>query len=119
MSLHKWHIPGENTSKYGARKTEVDGILFDSVAEADRYSQLKLLEYNGDIKDLVLQPAYPLIVNELKIGVYKADFVYRDCKTNQVVVEDCKGFRTREFIMKRKLMQALYGITILETGGKR
>lgn len=103
--------------KYHARRTEVDGIEFDSKAEANRYSELKLLQRSGEIKDLEIQVKFPLVVNDIKIATYIADFVYRDCATNAVVVEDSKGFRTRDYRIKKKLMLAIHRITIFETGG--
>ena len=54
-------------SKYGNRKTEVDGIVFDSKKEAERYRDLKLLERAGDIRELVLQPSFVLNVNGIKV----------------------------------------------------
>ena len=48
--------------KYNARKVEIDGITFDSLKEANRYSELKLLEKAGLIKDLTLQPRFNLKV---------------------------------------------------------
>jgi hypothetical protein len=63
-------------SKYGNVKTEVDGVLFDSKAEAERYGELKLMERNGEITDLQLQVRYPIEYNGALICTYVADFVY-------------------------------------------
>ncbi len=110
-------------SKYGIRTDAagklartVDGILFDSKAEAKRYSELKLLLRAGKILSLVRQWNYPLLVNETVVGTYRADFVYREkTKTgNHLVIEDVKGCRTREYILKKKLVKAIYGIEITE-----
>jgi dsDNA-binding SOS-regulon protein len=65
-------------SKYGAVRTEVDGISFASKKEARRYSELKLLERAGEIADLQLQPRFPLTVNGVRVCTYVADFQYRD-----------------------------------------
>lgn len=100
-------------SKYGARRTTVDGITFASAAEARRYGQLILRQRAGDISELELQPPFPLIVNGVKVGVYKADFAY--IEDGAPVVEDVKGVRTAVYILKAKLVKALYGITIRET----
>lgn len=100
-------------SKYGAKKTEVDGIKFDSKREAARYSQLRLLERAGQIADLRLQVKYPLVVNNVKIGRFTADFVY--VENGAEVVEDCKGYRVRDYPLRKKLMLAIYGIAIKET----
>lgn len=100
--------------KYHAKRTTVDGITFDSKKEAERYSELRLMEKAEEIANLQLQVLYPLKVNDQLICSYKADFVYLDRKTKRTVVEDCKGFRTREYQIKRKLMAAIYGIEIVE-----
>lgn len=124
-------------SKYSSRKVEVDGIVFDSKKEAQRYSQLKALEASGAISDLQRQKKYILIptqralTNEIyergphkgsfKKGkilenecAYLADFVYIDNEKGELVVEDTKGFKTRDYIIKRKLMLYTYGIRIRE-----
>lgn len=105
-------------AKYGNRKTVVDGITFDSDREAKRYAVLKLRERAGEITDLELQPKFPCIVNGNKICVYKADFRYWDMldpENPERTVEDVKGYRTREYILKKKLVEALYpGTKIME-----
>ena len=105
-------------SKYHAKKTVIDGIEFDSAREAKRYVKLRALEDAGRIQGLRLQVPFELVPSFECDGVkyremrYIADFVYaRDGKT---VVEDTKGFRTKEYIIKRKLMLWLNGIRILE-----
>ena len=121
--------------KYHSKKTVIDGIAFDSKKEAERYSELKLLERCGAITNLELQKVYELIPAQyelyerygkngqrLKDGkkciekscVYKADFVYIDNETGQQVVEDVKGFRTKEYKIKKKLMLYIHGIKIKE-----
>ena len=107
-------------SKYGAKKTIVDGKKFDSKWEAERYGQLKAMEKAMFIRDLELQVPYDLIVNDIKICRYIADFRYKK-ESNHIitndeyyveVVEDTKGFETQEFKLKKKLMKALYNIDI-------
>lgn len=111
-------VRGRN--KYGAEKTQVDGITFDSKGEAGRYLELKAMESAGVIQDLRLQVRFPLVVRG-DYGVcereYRADFVY--VEDGRRVVEDFKGVRTREYQFKRDLMKALHGIDILETGRRR
>ena len=99
-------------NKYRARKTEVDGIVFDSAKEARRYGQLKLMLKAGVIAELERQRPYELTVNGVKVATYRADFVYRE--NGAPVVEDVKGFRTPEYKLKAKLMRAVHGITIKE-----
>jgi hypothetical protein len=102
------------TNKYCAVKTEVDNIVFHSKREANRYSELKLLVRAGIIHDLELQVWFPLVVNNVKIATYLADFAYRDID-DRVVVEDSKGIRTPVYKLKAKLMLACHNIRILET----
>lgn len=101
-------------SKYGAVRTEIDGITFASKAEAKRYGELKLLASGKVIEGLVLQPSFELIVNGAKIGVYRADFQYWDNEQGCRVVEDVKGMKTPVYRLKKKLMHALHGIEIVE-----
>lgn len=100
-------------SKYHNRRTVIDGINFHSRKEGARYEELKLLVKAGAINDLELQPRYPLVVNGVKIATYVGDFRYTE--DGEQIIEDTKGFETREYKLKKKLMLALYGITINET----
>ena len=124
------------TTKYRSKKIIVDGIVFDSKKEAKRYQELSLLKKSGEIQNLQRQVEYILIPNQYistdvmitkgkHAGQYKtklverkcsyiADFVYIDMKTGQTVVEDTKGFRTKDYIIKRKLMLYIHGIRIKE-----
>jgi hypothetical protein len=101
-------------NKFGARRTKVDGIWFDSAAEARRYQELRLMEKAGVISELELQVPYPLAVAGHHICLYKADFHYFDREKQAWVVEDVKGVRTAEYKIKRKLMKAVLGIDIVE-----
>ena len=100
--------------KYFAKKTTIEGITFDSLTEAARYRELRLLEKCGEIVDLAVHPKYPIVVNGQKICNYIADFSYRN---SGLVVEDVKSPVTRKlpaYRLKKKLMLACYGITIVE-----
>jgi len=103
-------------SKYHNRKTLVDGIQFDSQKEANRYQELLLLERAGLIRDIELQPRYDLVVNEHKIGFYRADFRYEVVATSILMVEDVKSpaTKTAVYCLKKKLVKALYGREIIE-----
>lgn len=103
-------------SKYGAVKTEVDGIKFDSKHEAGRYRELRLLEQAGEITNLRLQVPYILFPEDEhgRALKYIADFVYNDNEGVQVV-EDAKGHPTDVYKIKRRLMAELKGIKIKET----
>lgn len=106
-------------AKYGNRKAVVNGITFDSIKEARRYQELLLLEKAGAITDLQLQVKFVLIPAQRIKGkvverqcTYKADFVYKE--NGETIVEDTKGFKTKEYIIKRKLMLHVHGIRIRE-----
>jgi len=103
-------------SKYRAVATTVNGIKFHSLGESRRYQALELLQAAGEIHSLGLQVKYPLVVNGVKIADYVCDFEYFDVRKGAAVTEDYKGVRTAAYNLKKKLMLALYGITIYETG---
>lgn len=105
----------QRRNKFHAIKTVVDGITFDSKREAKRYQDLKLLQRAGEIQDLVVDKAslrYKLEVNGVLIGKYTGDFGYTEKGVR--ILEDVKGVRTRDYILRKKLMKALYGIDIKE-----
>ena len=108
-------------SKYGSRRTVVHGQVFDSAKEAQRYCELLLMQKAGEIKHLERQPEYTLIPVQKRDGnvveravKYRADFFYVDTATGEEVVEDVKGMRTKEYIIKRKLMLWELGIMVKE-----
>ncbi len=102
-------------SKYHAIKTNG----YASKREAKRAADLKLLERAGAICELreqvVFELAGPVVINGRKRPPlrYVADFVYQ--QDGQQVIEDCKGFRTEGYRIKRHLMRAIFGVEILET----
>lgn len=103
-------------NKYRNKKTEIDGIVFDSKKEAARWSDLLLLQRAGKISNLQRQVPFVFEVNSVKIGTYKADFTYRD--NGWYVVEDVKSVATRDlgvYRLKKRLMLAFHGIEIKET----
>lgn len=99
-------------SKYGAVKTTVGGIPFDSKAEAKRYGDLLLLERHGKIRALELQPSFPITIKGVKVFTYRADFAYE--RDGQTVVEDVKGVRTPVYKLKKRCVEAEYGVQIRE-----
>lgn len=127
------------SSKYRAVKTTVDGIRFDSKKEAARYEVLKVMQKSGVIENLRMQVPFVLIPDQREADVwvpykkpikgemgrwkpgkvierrcvYVADFVYD--QDGETVVEDVKGRRTKEYVLKRKLLLHQYGIRIKET----
>jgi hypothetical protein len=103
-------------TKYGNRKTVVDGITFDSAKEARRYGELKLLERAGQIVDLRVQPEFELDVKGVRVCKYRADFAYRE-HGGSTVVEDVKSPITAKnptYRIKSKLLYAIYGIQVRE-----
>ena len=100
-------------SKYGNRRVSVGSLSFASQKEARRYRELDLFQKAGEISDLALQPRFPLKVNGQLVCTYVADFSYRE-KDGELVVEDAKGYRTREYILKSKLFEALMGFPVVE-----
>jgi hypothetical protein len=119
-------LPSVKRSKYGAVKTSVDGIVFDSKAEAARYTVLKALESAGEIRGLKCQWPYELSAPRIYVagaeglkprtpavlGKYVADFIYYG--KDGFVVEDVKGFKTPLYRWKKKHVEAQYGIQIRE-----
>lgn len=110
-----------NWTKYNNKKITVDGQIFDSKKEASRYEELRLMEKAGEIKDLRTQVKFKLIPAQRDEATgkvierecsYKADFVYTE--GGETVVEDVKGYLTKEYIIKRKLMLHVHGIRIRE-----
>ena len=106
-------------SKYHSKKITRDGITFDSVKEYKRFQELALLERVGQVSDLQRQVKFELIPSQRINGkvveracTYIADFVYY--QDGQMVVEDTKGFKTKDYIIKRKLMLHVHGIRIVE-----
>ena len=104
-------------NKYGARKTGGHA----SKKEHQRAGQLRLMQRAGLISNLreqvpfLLIPAHRFDDGSLERACrYVADFVYTDTHTGQTIVEDTKGYRTPDYIIKRKLMLYLHGIRIKE-----
>ena len=98
-------------NKYKAKKTIINGITFDSKAEANHYVYLLRLKNQGVIRDLKLQVPFNLNVAGVHICKYIADFTYIDTKKNYIV-EDVKGVITPVFKLKQKLMKAIHRIDI-------
>lgn len=102
-------------SKYGNIKTRTsDGIVHDSMKEANRWCELKLLEKAGLIQDLQRQVKYELIPKQdgERAVHYVADFVY--VEDGKKIIEDVKGMRTKEYKLKKKMMLFFHGIRIKE-----
>jgi len=101
-------------NKFRNTPVTVEGIRFDSKAEAKRWGELRLLERANQIRDLERQVTYRLEVNSELVSRYVADFRYFDRARSEWVVEDVKGVRTPEFKLKAKLMKAIHRIEVIE-----
>ena len=130
MARRSFRLPTK--SSRGNKKVTLHGIEFDSMKEARRYSELRLLELSGEIRDLKVHVTFELIPAQYEPSTvgkrggirkgkclerackYIADFTYYD-REGQYVVEDSKGFREEDYRIKRKLMLYLKKIRIKET----
>jgi len=113
MKRNKFNV---GTSKKSKKDRTVDGIIFMSIKEAQRYVELKKLQKEGKIKDLETQPRFILQTafidnegNKHRKIEYVADFRYYDKKLKQTIVEDVKGMKTDIYKIKKKLL--LYSYT--------
>lgn len=118
--IHSAVEPARKPAKYRNRKTVLDGVEFDSAKEARRWAELKLMERAGIITELKRQVPFILIPAQERGGKvvekpvkYIADFTYRD-GNDDYTVEDTKGCKTKEYIIKRKLMLWEFGIQVKE-----
>lgn len=119
-------------NKFGNKKCSFQGIDFDSKKERDYYILLLSMQQRGEITNLRLQVPYellPAIYEDVEVRLktktktvkrcvqrkveYKADFVYTDRNGKECVI-DTKGVRTKEYILKKKMMRSLLGIKIIE-----
>lgn len=117
----------QGRNKYGNKRVGSHA----SKKEHYRAAELRMMQRAGLISDLREQVSYELIPAQYgecgknfsgrtsrvlleRSCRYIADFVYTDCTTGLTVVEDTKGVRTKEYIIKRKLMLHVHGIRIKE-----
>jgi hypothetical protein len=111
-------------SKYGSKKTEYNGVIYDSKKEANRATQLDWLQKDHQISGLKRQVKFSWIETHQKDFVsdevkfkrsYIADFVYFDHAIKKEVVEDAKGHLTAEYKKKKKIVEKLFNIKIFES----
>lgn len=93
------------SNKYHASKVVCEGITFDSKKEASRWKELRILEVTGQIEELERQVEYELVpkTGRERAVKYRADFRYKE--KGKTVVEDTKGFKTKDYVIKRKLFK--------------
>ena len=108
-------------NKYGARKCEYNGLRFDSQKERRDWQDLEARQAACEIAGLRQgkRGEFRLEVNGVLITTYTPDAVYTDCATGQTVVQDSKSeatARARDYPLRKKLMRACFGITIVEIG---
>lgn len=120
-SIGQSPVPGATPAKYHNERVATDDGDFDSKAEAARWADLKIMQRAGQIKDLERQvriPLHgqngPLLGENGRPRVYVADFTYFDCALGVPVIEDRKGFKTKEYVLKKAILRA-QGIEIKET----
>ena len=111
----------ETLSKYRSKKVNRDGMTFDSKKEYERFRELKLLEKAGKVERVQRQVPFELIPSQRDPKTrkvierpckYIADFTY--WKNGEYIVEDVKGVRTPDYVIKRKLMLYVHGIRVKE-----
>ena len=117
-SQYQQYFGNKKENKYHNTKIEYNGIKFDSIKEKNRYVGLKQLEDLGIIKDLKLQvkfelqPSYQYNGETIRAINYYADFTYKE--DGKLIVEDTKGFRTKEYLIKKKMLLYKYDIDFRE-----
>ena len=132
MAWRNYRLPSSGGGKFHNKKVTIDGVEFQSKREGARWLELKMLQRAGRISNLERQKKFVLIPAQYEPEItgprggkkkgrllerevaYIADFVYCDAETGDLIVEDTKGVRTPEYIIKRKLMLWLKGIKIIE-----
>jgi len=108
QALNACHKQAPKRQKYGNKRTLVDGITFDSAREAKRWQELQLLLKAGEILGVFRQHPF-----RLQGCVYISDFVILQ-KDGTFCVEDAKGFKTKEYKIKKRQMKEVYNIEIRE-----
>jgi hypothetical protein len=115
-------------NKFGAKKVEIDGIVFASSKEGRRYSELKLLERAGEISGLEIQPKFKFVIDGRPVLIrskgypngrqasYRADFAYFCKRRGKRICEDVKSqaTRTEAYALRRALVEAMFPGTLIE-----
>lgn len=121
MSAKEFRNRRKKKPKYRNKKTQVDGHVFDSRLESERYIQLRMMQDGGLIRELELQPSFTLLPKykngdgkSIRAMSYVADFKYK-LPDGEVVIEDVKGVKTQVYRLKKKLFEHKYApLTIKE-----
>jgi len=99
-------IPGRK-HKYGARKTEYGGQMYDSAAEANRAAELDILKRCGKIQSWERQVSFPIVVNGRHVCKFVVDFRVIESPARNFL-EEIKGVETAVYKLKLKLFRACY-----------
>lgn len=124
MNRPRWAGSGKNAPKIRATPTIVNGTRFPSKLEAERFIFLRDRLSEGVIRDLILQPQYPLVIDGRPIltrssrypngrkSKWRGDFGYTICASDETVIEDTKGYDTYRMRLRRAIVEAIYDIEI-------
>ncbi len=108
------------SNKFGAKKTEIDGIKFDSKKESETYSDYKLELAQGLIEHLTMHPKFPIYINSILVCNVELDFTFFDKRVNKIRYIDVKAWDkkkekylvTSESRLKKKMVEAQYKIQV-------
>lgn len=121
MSIDEYNkIRGKGKSKYGSQRTEYNGMMFDSKKEADFAKNLESRKHAHELNERVVrveyQVPYPITAKNKIVSHYFADFriTYADLHQEVVDVKGGSATKTALYRLKKKLVEALHSIEIIE-----
>lgn len=110
-------VDPKKINKYGAKRTEYNGRFYMSKKEANYAKHLEYLKHAHDLKDRVIEIQYQvpfqIVMNKKNICKYVCDFIVFWGDGRKTII-DVKGMRTSIYILKKKLVEAQYGVEIVE-----
>lgn len=109
---HQFLTKKTTRSKYNAKKCEIDGFKFDSLAEGKYYVVLRDRLKKQEIGELQIHPFFTIFIKGDKIGKVVLDFSYYDKKLEKYIYVDVKGVDTAISKWKRKCVEADFGIKV-------
>lgn len=98
-------------NKWNARKVRLDGYVFDSIVESERYQELKMMQRAGQIASLTVHPKWPIEISGIRVCFVELDFKYLD-NNGDWRYEDVKGKDTAMSRLKRRMVEAAHEITV-------
>lgn len=111
ITVEEYRKQARKSLKYGNKIVKYKGMTFHSIGETERYKELELLQLSTAIYDLKRQVKFDLMVKNERVGVYIADFTYKENRKNYgpiLVIEDFKGAETPLFKLKWAIMKAIH-----------